>query len=487
MRPMHRSVWIVPQAEGAPEISQARRDLARLTRLRWVAGRRAQGENWDAYESAPGESFAARLQRPVPWSVQQNWILDLTAELSAAQLDGTMPASLNADALWVTAGDRIIVPESAGELDDGALDPAAALALVASVVDRLRSNTAGGTPLPRYATGAMAAAKNAASVDDVHALFKATLGRPVTISRTRRAGLIAATLGVVFFIPIVSAIPLRSAAVRDPQGQKLSGLLQFIGDSVHAVPDSLRPKSAAKSNLLTDFNTSLKKAGWMPLDTALDRLSPEEYRRESRLAQIYVATQLSARVRDTVGPPGSTNRGASVTLYGKSPPENRLAFGILKKFSAVDSASISDARVLVDSVWHGTPPGTNIDLMIRVVSAVLFVFLPWFLAACAIAIAVLARRGALMRGFSIDIVTRTGKPAGRIRILARNLVAWSPLLAPVAICYAVLLVPQAAAALMFYAVAAIFTAAFIAGVWMAVSTPERGIPDRVAGTYLVPE
>ncbi|HEV8410060.1 MAG TPA: RDD family protein, partial [Gemmatimonadaceae bacterium] len=484
---MHRAVWIVPQPDGAPENSQARRDLARLTRLRWVAGRRARGENWDAYESPFGEPLASRLQRPVPWSVQQNWMLDLTAELSAALADGTMPAALTVDALWVTAGDRIVIPESAGDVTVQA-DSAGALAFIGAVRDRVRAAASGGAPLPRYATEAMNASGSAKSVDDVNALFKATLGRPVTISRARRGGLIAATLGVVFFIPIVSALPLRSASQHDPQGQKLSGLLQFIGDSVHAVPDSLRPKTQAKkSGLFTDFNTALKKAGWMPLDTALDRLSPEEYQRESRLAQIYVATQLSARVHDTLGAPGSTNRGASVTLYGKSPPENRLAFAILKKYSDVDSADVRDARMLVDSTWHGSPPGTNVDLMIRVVGAVLFIFLPWFIAVCAIVIAVLARRGALMRGFSIDIVTKTGEPAGRLRILVRNLVSWSPLLAPIAICYAVLLVPQSAAALVFYAILGVIASAFVAGIWMAVTTTERGIADRVAGTYLVPE
>ncbi len=475
---MQRSVWIVPQPDGAPEILQARRDLARLTRLRWVAGRRAPGENWDAYESPFGETLAARLQRPVPWSVQQEWMLDLTSELSAADADGTMPAALNADTLWVTSGDAIIVPESAGELDDGASDLAAPLAFIASFVDRIRSATGGGTPLPRYATHAMIAAKSAKSVDEVHALFKATLGKPVSISRMRRGGLLAATLGVVFFIPIVGVLPLRSAAKVDPDGRMLSGLLQFVEDSVHATPDSLRPKAATKKpGVMKSFHSALEKAGFFPVDSSLNHMPPEEYRRENRLARIYIANVLAKRVTDT----------ATSQIYGRSPPDIRLAKDIIKQFSAVDSADLHEARVLVDSTWRGRPPGTSVDLLFKVVAAVLFVFFPWFMAGCAIVIALLGRRGALMRGFSLDIVTKTGEPAGRLRILVRNLVSWSPLLAPIVMYFAIIAAPASLAGVAMYASGIAVAIAFGLGVWMAVTTTERGIPDRLAGTYLVPE
>jgi uncharacterized RDD family membrane protein YckC len=474
---MHRSVWIVPQPDGAPEIQQARRDLARLTRLRWVAGRRAPGENWDAYEAPLGETLAMRLHRPVPWSVLQDWMLDLSSELCAAQADGTMPSALNADTLWVTSSDRIIVPESAGDPGTGARDADTQLAFIASVVERIRSSTGGGTPLPRYATHAMVTAKSARSVDEVHALFKATVGRPVNISRMRRGGLLAATIGVVLFFPIVAVLPIRTVERTDPDGRKLSSLLQFITDSTHALPDSLRPKKKKKTDILTKFDSALRKAGWLPLDTALNHMPPDEYRHERRLAQVYVAGVLQKRVHDTL----------STQLYGRSPPDVRIANEAVKLFSAVDSTELREARVLVDSTWHGSAPGASVDLLIKVVAAVMFVFFPWTIAACAIIIAVLARRGILMRGFSIDVVTKTGEPAGRLRILARNLISWSPVLVPIVMYYTIMAAPVSLAAAAMYISIAAVGAAFGLGLWMAVTTTERGIPDRVAGTYLVPE
>lgn len=391
---MHRSVWIVPQSDGAAEISQVRRDLARLTRLRWVAGRRVAGENWDAYESPLGESLTSRLERPVAWSALQEWMLDLSSELIATQADGTMPNVLNANSLWVTSADNIIVPESAGRSDTQGSDAERSLTCVKSVLALIHVAAGTHAPLPRYATRAIAEAKNAASVEEIHAKFKATLGRPLSISRVRRGGLIAATIAAVITFPTVAILPIRQAMKTDAEGRTLSGLLQFISDSSHAIPDSLKPKKAKKTTgMLVNFNSALMKAGWFPSDTGLNRLSPEEYREQSRLAQIYVAGVLATRIHSK----------QSTSLYGNAPKDVHLAENILKNYPKVDSLELRRARMLVDSTWHANPPGVSVDVMVKVIGAVMFVFFPWFIASCAIIIALLARRGALMRGFGLDI------------------------------------------------------------------------------------
>ncbi|MGH7654329.1 MAG: protein kinase domain-containing protein [Gemmatimonadaceae bacterium] len=470
---MARAVWIVQRQVGAPEVAQARRDLARLTRLRWVAGRRSADENWDAFEAPAGELLAERVARGVTWDVLRGWVLDLTGELIAAHADGTLPASLTADALWVAPGDRIVVPESGGGAAAG--DP---LCVVTALIECARPSAGAGGPLPRYATRALAEARAASNVSEVQALFKATLGRPAVISRARRSGLAGGTLAAVLFIPILAIVPIRQQAGADPEGRKLSGLLQFIGDSAHALPDSLRPKAHKPSTGIMDrFNRALQKAGWFTPDTALDRLSPEEYRRERRLAEEYVAATLGTRVRDSAG----------VSMLAKSPPEQRLAKGILKEFPVVDSADLRAARTLVDSTWRGTVPGTTVDLLLRVVGAVLFVFIPWFVAACAIIMGIAMRRGPLMRGFQLDIVTRDGTPAGRVRILVRNIVIWLPVAAPLVMDLAVESVAPARAAFALDAATAGMVALIAAGIALSIWTPARGPGDRIAGTWLVPE
>ena len=473
---MQRSVWIVPQNVNVAEISQTRRDLARLTRLRWVAGRRSGDDCWDAYESPLGERLSVRLQRAVPWSVQQEWVLDLTSELIAAERDGTLPAIHNADALWVNAADRIVIPESGGIA--AANEAVAPLALVAQLLDMLRAANKGHAPLPRHAMRALAAARTADTVDEIHALFKETVGRPVSISRVRRSGLIGATIFVVLLVPVLSIVPISQQSKSDPEGRTLSGLLQFIGDSAHALAVADRPKTPKKSgDLMTSLNRAMQKAGWFTTDSALDRLSPEQYKAQSHLAQVYVAAVLSSRVRDTT----------TTSVFGRSPPEARLAKNILKLYPTVDSAELRAARVLVDSTWRGDPPGSGLDLLVKVVAAILFIFLPWFFAVCAIVIAVFARRGLLMRGFQVDIVTKDGEPASRARILLRNIVTWLPVSAPLVMYLAVDAAPPAAAAFALVASAAAVALLTAIAIWIGIRTPARGIADRVAGTYLVPE
>jgi hypothetical protein len=480
---MHRSVWVVTHEPGAPDVPQPRRDLARLSRLRWVAGRRtvaatAGAENWDAYEAPLGEPLAARLDRPVPWNVLQEWMLDLTAELIAAAADGTMPHALTPRALWVTPADRIVIPESTLSSNRDLATETNAVAFVVQLLDLVRDANRDATPLPRHAARALAETRNARSVEEVQALFAATVGRPVEISRARRTGLIAATLVTVMFIPVVAIVPIQQQSRSDPEGRTFAGLLQFIGDSIHAVPDSLRPRKAKQSgNLMARANRDLEKAGWFTNDSAIARISPEVYREQNRLARVYVAGVLASRIRDSL----------STSVFGRSPPEIRLGKEILRQYATIDSTDLRAARLLVDSTWKGNPPGTSVDLLIRVVGAVLFVFVPWFVAGCAIAFGLAIRRGPLMRGFQVDIVTADGAPASRARILVRNLVIWSPMLLPFLTLATVEASPGASAALAMYGVEAAVGVMLLAAIWMAIRVPSRGPADIVAGTWLVPE
>jgi hypothetical protein len=95
--------------------------------------------------------------------------------------------------------------------------------------------------------------------------------------------------------------------------------------------------------------------------------------------------------------------------------------------------------------------------------------------------ALLFRGGLLMYVFGIAVVTKDGSRASRLRTLWRSLVTWSPLvLLPVAIVLLAMtgLDPTLSVCL----VVALMIALIAWSAWL----PERGFPDRLAGTYLVP-
>jgi hypothetical protein len=89
-------------ADAAPVATELR-NAARPGRLRWLQGHRNGVGSWDAYEAAPGTPLTALLRTPQPWKNVRHWLLDLATEFAAATSDGSMPATLSLDRVWITA------------------------------------------------------------------------------------------------------------------------------------------------------------------------------------------------------------------------------------------------------------------------------------------------------------------------------------------------------------------------------------------------
>ena len=112
---LRRRVWIRAVPVGTPAVSDVRRDISRVGRLRWLAGRRSADENWDAFEAPTGAGLlsGARVAGPAPsevegWSVAKQWLLDLVAELRASHEDRSTPA-LGLDAVWIRTDGRAVL------------------------------------------------------------------------------------------------------------------------------------------------------------------------------------------------------------------------------------------------------------------------------------------------------------------------------------------------------------------------------------------
>ena len=75
-------------------------------RLRWLAGRRAPGECWDAYEAPSGSPLVHLLKTPQPWESVRYWLVDLAEELAAGTKEQSLPAVLALDRVWITLEGR---------------------------------------------------------------------------------------------------------------------------------------------------------------------------------------------------------------------------------------------------------------------------------------------------------------------------------------------------------------------------------------------
>lgn len=119
---LRRSVWIKNAPANAPQVDEVRRSLGRPGRVRWLAGTRSIEGGWDAYEAPTGLRLTQLAPGTQPWSAVRYWLADLTHEIEAATDDGTLPANLTLDHVWLTSGGRAVLLDTplAGQSGDKA-------------------------------------------------------------------------------------------------------------------------------------------------------------------------------------------------------------------------------------------------------------------------------------------------------------------------------------------------------------------------------
>jgi eukaryotic-like serine/threonine-protein kinase len=476
---MRRHVWIVMHAPNSPELSPARRTLSRLTRLRWVGGRRSHDgdDSWDAFEAPIGEPLSQRLTRPVAWTTERDWLEDVCTELIAEMANGNGVGIRSASELWVTPNDRIVFPELPASGERVSQPP---MALIADLIDRVRGSAPTGVPMPAYARRVMTEARTAQHPGAVLEMLRTTIGRPVETTRMRRAGLMLATAAPIFVLTFVGVFSARQAAKFDRDGFLMASLLSFVGDSTRTNRDSVRARTAAAEanpRAPARIVKALERLGFSVISEP-DTITPQDtLRRQRRLAEAYLATVLAKRARDTV----------ATTMYGNTPKDQRRRTAILARNKSVDSATARDARRLVDSVWKRRVPGSSPEAVFNLIPLFTAGAMICFGAFVSIVSGLIARRGPLIRGFQLDVVTRDGAPAGRLRILARNATIWFTFVVGIVIYLLSTRVPVSTLASVMIAAAVMSALAWLAGVASNLHTPSRGLSERLTGTWLVPD
>ena len=435
---LQRRVWIHAAAE-TPALSVTRRELARPCRLRWLAGARRGSEAWDAYEAPDGAPLKAIA--PQPWRVVKAWLGDLVRELELGAADGTL-TSLSVDRVWISRRGVPILLEW-----DVAPTPAAELApdragaqqflwqLATEALNGRQASDNGGIarPLPLHARSTLQRLEDAAfeSFAALRAAFEPLMLRADAVSSRRRAASMLFP-GLLFLtIAVVSLIVGRFA------------VLAGSADLPH----------------------------WLDERAALEtRLPANDPRREAidvYLAAIYGTDLRGARFWNS---PGGRARRAW------RPSVERL----LERHPTVSSRELG---------WAVDVLQPDLDRRARGGwSAVNSTDLIWMFMVQAVAAAALAAisafvmsGGIVLRWWGLGVTTGGGSPVSRRRAVVRSIVAWSPLLASGALIFGIGLPPRHAAA-----AAAAATLVMTAGAVYAVVKPERGVQDRLVGTWLVP-
>jgi hypothetical protein len=469
-----RKVWIRRLPDGAPPAAAGVRGMGRATRLRWLGGSRAPGENWDAYEAPAGKPLLALIARPQPWRSVRYWLMDLAEELAAGLKDGSVPAVLALDRVWITAGGRAKLldfpapgaggapaasqkPASAAADFEAArafLNQVAVAALEGRIVDAdaARGKTPA-APVPLHARKFLIALPTFEGVEPLVIGLKPLLQKVASVTRRRRFGLVVAC----------AALPI------------LMGGTMLVGQCV------MRSWMESQPDI-------------MPLQMCMFHLTAMEKQTEGtdlakkvQAMEVYIAGRFGKAISD----PAIWSSPVAVAI---TPDMRERARQIVAKYPNPSEKELTEAKAVVEPFVGGidrvaSSMGES-SFSMAAMQAGFGMMMP--LAFGSIFCALVFRSGLAMLIFGVVAVKRDGSRAGRLRVFWRALVTWSPVLFGL-VGFAALGLwlfagPDSAEGFTFAMGVAGELALGLFAVLAVVSAllPERGLQDRLAGTWLVP-
>ncbi|HJR33915.1 MAG TPA: RDD family protein, partial [Gemmatimonadales bacterium] len=447
---LRRSVWLHRYPDARPALDPARRNLAREGRLRWVAGRRAPDENWDAYEVPEGRPLLSPELPRVGWDTCRDRLLDLAVELEAAREAGE-GIRLGLDRVWIAASDRTILLDFPVGPDAQDADPAGVF------LHQVAGQSLGKVCpiLPLQARHLLDELPTLQAPDAIVARLRALEDGPVTVTRRKRGLTMALTASPAIVFALFFLVWFEVTEITDPALVSLLPVINYLER-----PPARHTDSAKAAN--------------------------------RRTIGIYLATRYRAVLTDSVH-----RRGLAAERI-----EWPVVDSALRQYAGASAEESRLAAYTVDSVWRNQAKGplrsTRRGPVLAIGAGVIGLMVAGVLALTA---ALLMRTGVGFRTAGIEIVTKTGRPAGRIRILLRALVVWLPLIVPVLVVSSPAVAYRVGRALggwsrlrdtgdagagavgLFSLLLLVFA---IVSVAVALKNPRRGLADRIAGTHLVP-
>ena len=456
---LRRHVWIHEVAPGTPPVGAKRRDVSRPGRLYWLAGRRSETENWDAFEAPRGEPFLD-AQPTSDWRQAHRALSSLATELDASARDES-DTRLTLAHVWRRSDGQLVLLDFAWPMPvapDGnqTLNPVELLAAVAR-----RAFAPGGEPAePLSATQLLnrLASGPPPALGAVTAELLRLGSIPSRPSRVRRA------------LPMVMAV------------MPLAALLLLVTVMLPMVARSI----GGGSNVIVSTQTFFRWMTWIS-DTGPDaELKTAEQR---AAAEQYVAAHFGAQLKsdefwNTQTPPmepfvGMRRRAAEIAARYPAVSPDQLA-----RASAIVAPQVRELEVERASVSANFPAGAE---ALRGFVANGVASIPVVVSIAAGLISVLVIPGGLVtRALRHAVVRRDGREIGRARSAIRLLVAWSPGLAWIA-CVGVPMFGEPRVspdvALIVGSLAFLLMAA---GAAWTIAVPGRGPHDRISGTWVVP-
>jgi hypothetical protein len=459
-----RKVWIRKRSVVVPPIPPELRELARIGRLRWLNGGHDSDGPWDAYEAPPGKPLLNLIGDAQPWETVRFWLLDLAEELSASLKDGPFPSALELDRVWITADGRAkLLDFPAPGLDAERRVPSASplpgrdaanvrIFLKRVAIAALEGHVVSGEHVQARGVSAQLPLPARALLNELDRSEDAAIPtsqlesftkKPASVSLERRVGTLAAC-----WLPLLMMV--------------VSIISPFYADKQFL---QAHPEVGELSGFV-NYYQELEK--WDVI-----ALTAEQH----EAIEIHVADRFRSTInnreiwsnpitREFVDVDGQRLLEGFVEAHpDPSPDEVAKAERLLQP---ILGEGIREMGWTLEDYEQMTRPTWLLSLATGIL--IVFVVLPSLVSA------LLFGNTLLLRMLEIAVVTKSGAPASRLRVLWRNTVLWSLVLLAFGLFIFVAAKggrPRAIYLLVIYLVATMFTS-------------ERGLQDCLAGTWLVP-
>ena len=424
---LRRPVWLVEWSpvelsDEAPETPRARRDVSRVGRLHWLAGRRAPGDSWDAFEAPQG----ARLQAGDPgpaWPVVHGWLKDLATELAAAERDGTTPP-LGVDRVWIRPDGRAVLLDWPAPGTGAPAGPGTAQQLLTAV-----GHYASSPPASAVAMLDRWQKKRAVPLAELIGDLSVVTASGGAVTRSRRAWPLVLAASPVILMLVIAAVAIRINVVLPHD--------RFVADKL------------------------------------LDDLTDEREPARQQALKVYLAGALRPELMAADAPWRSADEDDKDARALRALADSAAALTPSEAEVAEAKTKLAPALQRAERQFLAQDNSTTIFVALLLVGAGMSFF--------GGLVSVLVRpSGFVLASLGMAVVTGRGREVGRVRAVFRLILAWLPLL----IYGALLAWPVTRAAVFSIAVASLAAAPTILGFVWALLRPTRGPHDMIVGTSI---
>ena len=491
---LRRRVWIHLRRADTANISEARRNLSRAARLRWIDGGQIDGRSWDAYEALEGAPFLAIAQRPQPWRAVRFWLLDLAEEGAAAiQCPETSPA-LALNRLWITASGRAVLLEfpapgfSADNSHVPLLDGTEMLQQFLATVARAALEGAGEPSndphwiralVPMHARGFLTSLARR-TFDEARYIvgnLQSMIAKPAEVTRARRGASLAFVPGIAIACAALLVAMIGFERIRWDRAWAIA----YPGQpSVRVAGEIYLEESEAVID--ADLERSeLERAAASKQGLHAEVKEAPGGRKDMELAGAYIAARFGPMITN------DTFWLSQPSLILEPDLRDNLREAV-QKHSAADAQTVAEAERYMEKRMARRERLQRLAVVWIGAGAALFVV---FVAAVIDLIGTLAFNvSPLLRVFGFSLVTRNGARPPRIRSFARWALVWIPATAGMLFIAGIAtslaktepLLPVAPG----IGILAILVAVMDVIMIHALLRPAASLPDRLAGTRLVP-